>query len=219
MRPNLHNDPILSIEFVKTTPFAPVPALTGEKEADWVAGDLKNKNEQPLKLFCDSANKLHKNKNIPEFFTGSENNRSSLQKLRSNFEKVKKQVKFDRWAAIFTIVGIAIGVTGMFIGVMAYLSQTLDSNAQARLDARDAKSIAEKHDLLLDRRALTVDQQIEGLSQAIGKLESSFMEIEKQVISGENASLGNQNILDRLDKLEKRLDALTKNERTNRMEP
>lgn len=116
---------LLSVEFVKTTPFAPNPPIDSDEEREWVSRDLLNKEEKPLVVFQGEPDKLYQQKTISGYFQDDEKNESSVQKLADNVKVFTKKVKrAEAWG-----LGGAIAI---IIALMGYIYQTQNSVSQAR---------------------------------------------------------------------------------------
>ena len=84
---------LLSVDFVKTTPFRPNPSINAKEEREWVRSGLVNTDGMPLKLFQENPDKLYHQESITSFFRDNEKNESSVQKLADDVEVFTKKVK------------------------------------------------------------------------------------------------------------------------------
>ena len=167
---------LLSVDFVKTTPFRPNPPINAKEEREWVRSGLVNTDGMPLKLFQENPDKLYHQESITSFFRDNEKNESSVQKLADNVKVFTKKVKrAEAWG-----LGGAIAI---IIALMGYIYDTQNSVSQARLDSSQAILDSENAKSAVKLQQVEVEKMSEKFNVEITELEEKGIELEKAWIN------------------------------------
>lgn len=177
---------LLSVDFVKTTPFRPNPPINAKEEREWVRSGLVNTDGMPLKLFQENPDKLYHQESITSFFRDNEKNESSVQKLDHNVKKFGQTInQFEKRQRII-IWGTAISVAALIIMVLGYIYVTHDSFAQARIDAGEAKSAVKIQQLEIEKQYKERGEKLNDLEKKRDEFVDHMKEIETKLLTTTN---------------------------------
>jgi len=167
-----YKERLLSVDFVKTTPFRPNPPINAKEEREWVRSGLVNTDGMPLKLFQENPHELYLQGSITSYFRDNEKNESSVQKLGDNVRKFGETIKGLKKIQTYAIIVIVIALSTLLVAVMGYIYTTHDSVAQARIDAENARSAVKL-------QQVEVENKYEKINVEMTELKEKGIELEK----------------------------------------
>lgn len=186
-----YRDPLLSIEFTRTTPFSPSNTTFGVEDKDWVGNELIGYGGNPLRVLRTDPRKIYDQKTIEEYFSPREKNESSVEYLDNEvkkFGKTLENMKTELTSELEKYKYIGISALAIIIlTVIGYIYTTQNRLADIEVSVTEAKNKVEIQEIYNKEKKQEIEDKIEFLKGKESTLSTLFSETNKRLLTINNS--------------------------------